>query len=828
MNRVEIIIKPRQSIAIVGAIGSGKSIALLQILGEIREDSGVRIESKKEGARLGYVPQQPMIFNATLRENIALFDRGVGISELFHSIERCELKDDVEGMFQQLDTEIGENGVTLSGGQKQRISLARAYVYQPDIICLDDPFSALDQTTEKNIVENVLFGDWKSTIRIVVTHRLHYLEKFDKILYMEDGKFVLYGSLEECLLDPSQAAKRFQHFYMARGENEWKDRAATVPREIIDADGRVTEDETSLSGKDMRRLYRSYFARLGGIWVIPVLLFCYVFTVFFPVLSDSWISLWSDPSTGSRNIIGLVMAIPDWLKDANTPNNTYGLQRTIVVYLLLEILSAFTIFSLVKIWFGRAISLAKQINEEILSTLLGAKLQFFDANPSGRILNRFINDLDILDNPRQLPNSLFFSIRFFLELCMKCVIILIMIPIAICVAVPCAFFFYWIQSSYRPVAMTFQRFAAISQSSLICAIKQAIAGAATIRVFKAQKTFGKEFDEKLVHQSKMSFGEFLVNSWYSIVSPIITGLFTSCIALFSIIGVSKGWIDTIDAGLALLFSIVFLDLIHWFTQAFVESEVKMVSYERLFEYASIPQESVPNATQKWADSPAQYNTAIQFCNVSLRYGPNLPQALRDISFEVMNGQKIGIIGKTGAGKSSIFQSLLRFREIESGNIFIYGISIHSIPIQQLRSLIAFVPQDPQLFMGSIRKNIDPDTVFSDEKISSILEGLGLLNFIKNLSQGIHTEITSDSALFSMGQRQLLCLARALLLDSKIILLDEATANVDVITDKMIQKVLSEQFAHKTRIVIAHRLDTIKNYDRVIEIADGAMVQTANL
>ena len=816
-----MVFRQGEAIAVIGKVGSGKTRLLLSILGETDDYGPFAFTGTAPPLRFAYVPQQPVLLIASIQENVDLF-AAQDPTAIWEALRLCSLEEEVQGMPHGLDMEVGEFGASLSGGQKQRLSLARAVVHQPDVVCLDDPFSALDEQTEARIVDRLLFGAWAGTTRVVATHRLHHLERFDRILFMREGAVVLDGSLAELLSNPSPEGQAFRELYAARGTAA--PQAFQAGTAEAEGSGRITVDEGLAEGETPFSAYRDCMFGMSRMPFLPpwlslaLILGLFVAALLLPVTSDAWIALWSDPSSASRNPFAFLAAGIGQLLQTWKGRAGLDAWAGLGVYLGIELLSSVAIFILVKAWFGLALAHARAVHDNCLGRLLAARITFFDDNPSGRVLNRFTHDLDALEGGRQLPNAIFFVLRFVTELLLKLGVILLVLPWAALAALPCALGFQFLQSRYRPVVKGSQRLAANHQSHLLSTLQQTLAGLVSIRVLRAQARFQSRFDAMLQAQSRVAWREFLANAWFGFRAPLVTSALAAVVVCLSVYGVAYGRIRTGDAGLAILFSLVFLDLIHWLTQALVEADVKMVAVERLEEYSSIPAEpsTGARAPQGWPEQGA-----IAFQDVSIRYRPDLPQVITQASFSVPSQARVGIIGRTGVGKTTLFQALLGLIPVETGTILIDGVPIESVSRHDLRArALAYVPQEPQLLSGTLRSNLDPEGWAADGEILGALEKVQLATFVAALPQGLDTDVEGLRGTVSSGQKQLLCLTRALLSPAKVILLDEATASVDADTDRKIQQVLAENLADRTRLVIAHRLGSLQDYDFLLRVEDG--------
>lgn len=810
LRNVAFSVAPGTAVAIVGDVGSGKSTLLNAILGEFPE-SFVQSHSisfsnigSQQTPRMAYVPQEPFTLNASLRENILFGESSADIS---NALELACLIPDMEAMPNGVDTEIGEHGVNLSGGQKQRLALARAIVRKPGMVLLDDPFSALDPKTEHEISKNLIFGYWNKITRIIVTHRLTHLSSFDNIIFLENGKVAAQGSFQELLA----SSARFQEFIritqLEKAHNTTS--AQTLPLETSATSPtivRITDEEDRAHGAVRASIYWNFLKAFGGnkqnsvIPILALLISLIILATIAPLIQNAWMANWvGSKSTQFSGWVGL------------------GIYAGLGIFVLI------TAFA--KEIFARSRSLAagKTIHDEALRGVLYAPMRFFDATPSGRILNRFSRDQFSIES--QLSWRFLEFIASVTQLLITCLLIVLFIPSLTWFLFPIFALYYWMQLQYRPAARDTKRLDSIARSPRYAHYKETLAGLGVIRAFGQTQFFIQGFDSKLNTSVRMLFGAMLVNRWFSIRMPILSGAISMLTAL-SIVHLSQqNLILPAIGGLLLTYTLDFSSVLNWTVRSFSDVEARLTSVERLQHYAHIAPE--PEVTLKPAlaeQTPWPTAGRIEFKNVTARYASHLPKVLKNISFEIPGGERAGVLGRTGSGKSTLLQVLLRIIPVEQGEVTIDGVNIASIPLNRLRKSIAIIPQFPTLFVGSLRKNLDFLENSTDSEIWEALERVRLAQFVRNLPQQLQTPLAENGGNLSVGQKQLLCLARAFLNKSQIIVMDEATASVDVETDTLIQKAIREQCKNLTVITIAHRLSTIADFSIKIALEDGRIVR----
>ena len=825
LKNISVAIRPGESVAIVGGVGSGKSSLLLTILGELKISSGsVTFGNDHSPIRpqFAYLPQEAYIVNASLLENI-LFGETFNGGRVKKALHTACLEKDLKNWSSGLRTEIGEKGVNLSGGQKQRVGLARAFMQNPQAVLLDDPLSAVDGATEDLLCERLLFGEWKNITRVVATHRLEHLKRFDRILFLENGVITANGKFEELLLH----SKQFNEFYAEHAKSRGEDQsevAEAVPAEIITADltyeqvhlhnpsnplaqaveeevTRITEDEDREVGAVKKSIYGDYLLSLGGknprlkFFILTILTLGAVAVALSPLLQKWWLSYFSSHTNEWQPLKGVAV---------------YGVIGILV--LLFSLLNSL-------FWLDRGMKAGKAMHDDMLKSVLKAPVRFFDSTPVGRIIQRFSRDVESVDI--YLQWSFVSVVNSLLQVGVSLFLILGLMPLMIIVIVPVMTLYYFIQNNYRRPAREAKRFDSIARSPRYAHFKETLQGLVVIRSYNKEQWFVESFFQKLEESHRMFYNHYMLNRWFSSRIPIVGGIISMTTSMGVALSAYHGYMNAGTAGLVTLYSLSFWAYLNWGVRVFADIESRMTSIERLKFFASLPSEQdvVGNVHKQIPDSWPEHGEIV-VDDVHVRYAPHLPLVLKGVSCKIEAGQKVGIMGRTGSGKSTFFQTLFRFIELDQGAIFIDGIDIASVPLNRLRRSMAIIPQDPTLFMGTIRSNLDRYSEYTDAEIIACLKQAEMWSYISSLPEGLQTKLTEGGTNLSQGQRQLLCMARALLIKAKIIVMDEATASVDVQTDALLQKVIRHELHGVTLVIIAHRLGTIKDCDQIIEIQDG--------
>jgi ABC-type multidrug transport system fused ATPase/permease subunit len=813
LQNISLQVSPGTSLAIVGPVGSGKSTVLHSLLGELQTDAAAIQFFKPDGTkvttpRTAYVSQEAFIINGTLLENILFGEDSTG-AEIRKAVHSSCLDKDIKEWKGGLRTEIGEKGVNLSGGQKQRVSLARAYLQKAGLILLDDPLSAVDGDTEKLLCDRLLFGAWKEVTRIVVTHRLEHLGQFDQIAYLDNGKILGMGSF----LELRQSCKEFADFYSehskAQGEHTVAQKIDTaiasevVSEAEIDA-GRITEDEDREVGAVKSSVYWDYLMSLGGInrksrpWILATLGLGVVIVNIMPLMQKAWLSYYS----GHQSIWAALPAV-----------GIYGVIGIAVI--ATGLLNNF-------MWLERGIISGTNMHDKMLQSVLHSPIRFFDSTPVGRVLQRFSRDVESVDVYMQW--SFIGVINCAMQVVVSLFLILTVLPLMIVAIVPIMTAYYLLQKRYRYPAREVKRYDSVTRSPRYAHFKETLHGLSVIRGFNKGPWFMESFYSKLETNHRAFHSHYMLNRWFSTRIPVLGGTMAICTAMGAAMSSYYGAISAGTAGLLTIYSLSFWQFLNWGVRMFADIESRMTSIERLKFFSNLPSEkdTVKTAAEPLRASwPEKGEVIVE--NIQVRYAPHLPLVLKGVSCQVQAGTKVGIIGRTGSGKSTFLQTLFRFIELEAGRILVDGVDIATVPLERLRRSLAIIPQDPTLFLGTIRSNLDRYNEYSDDEVYKALKHASMRETVSALPQGLNSLITEGGQNLSQGQRQLLCMARALLTGAKIIVMDEATASVDVQTDAILQEVIRRELKNVTLMIIAHRLGTVKDCDQILEIADGKSV-----
>ncbi|KAL8425677.1 hypothetical protein Efla_003997 [Eimeria flavescens] len=904
-------------VGIVGSTGAGKSGLLLSLLG-----STVRVPSRRGASRRGpqggpllnplteegpgkeglvslrgsvaYCSQVAWIQSATLKENV-LFGSPMDEDWYYQVLEACALLPDIAALPGGDETEIGERGVNLSGGQKQRVALARAVYRQSDVYLLDDCLSAVDVHVAQHVFERCLKGLLKDKAVLLVSHRLAVLPGCDAILFISKGTQRHFGSLQEArniaefnlfaatseraeeeadgdVETCSNRAER-QAASAVQTNQQGRDAQAAARASASSstvgqrrAAGALTDEEVVQTGAVPFAVYAEYLQSAGGWFHVGLSVLMMFLGAVLLALSNVWLSAWADKRVAtSRGVsLGIFVALS-------------------VAHLIVSILSYTKVAS-------GAVSAARYYHEKLLRSILDAPMAFFDSTPTGRLLNRLTKSIYGIDEA--LPSAMLAYMTTLMACVMTVGVISFVFPAFLVVVAPLLYYYVAVQNFYIPTSRQLKRIEAVTRSPVFSHFQETIEGTETIRAFREEDRFFQTSTDKLNANTRIYYMSIAANRWLAVRLETVGTVVVVSSAVFAILG--RGYISGGLGGLAVSYALSVTQQLNWLVRMASDREAHIVAVERVEDYATgvAPEKLEPPAAPAApaaADARGGWRQrvpegwpllgAIKAKDLCVRYRPDLPLVLKSISFDVRPGEKVGLVGRTGAGKSSLLISLLRLVEPASGHIEIDGVDIQSVGLRFLRSRFSIIPQDPVLFAGSLRFNIDAQGEHTDRQIWEALEGAHLAAAVRsmtarerrtsvsstsssNRSRGSNESIRWEASAgedsleaamlpsaspaadavsveveeqglnpldlmveeggrnFSLGQRQLICLARALLRRSRILLLDEATAVVDPRTDRLIQDTIKEDFKDCTVITIAHRIDTIVNYDRVLVLSDG--------
>lgn len=805
LRDLEFSVGRKELIAVIGGVGSGKSSLLAALAGDMRRTNG----SITMGASRAFCPQYAWIQNATVKDNI-LFGKAYDRKWYETVIDACALRADLDMLPNSDLTEIGERGITVSGGQKQRLNIARAIYFNSDIVLMDDPLSAVDAHVGRHIFDNAICGLLKDKCRILATHQLHVLSRCDRIIWMQEGRIETIDTFSNL---------------MNHNEGFQKMMASTAQEEEVEKEADVNEDEVEDGKKDARKrkgakrgaalmqqeeravkavtwgVYLAYIRASGSLLFGPAVIFLLILSQGANIATSLWLSWWTSNNFG------------------------FSQGQYIGTYAALGVIQALLVFS-----YSVSLSIlgtrsSRVMLQRAMTRVLRAPMGFFDTTPLGRITNRFSKDVDIMDN------NLTDAMRmYFLTLAMITSVFILIIVYFHYFAIalgPLFIMFLFSASYYRASAREMKRHESVLRSGVFARFGEAVSGTSSIRAYGLQDHFIQTLRASVDEMNSAYYLTFSNQRWLSVRLDAIGNLlvFTTGILVVT----SRFNVSPSIAGLVLSYILSIVQIIQFTVRQLAEVENAMNATERVHFYGTELDEEPPLRLKDVPDSWPQKGEIV-FNEVQMRYREGLPLVLQGLNMTVAGGERIGIVGRTGAGKSSIMSTLFRLVELSGGNISIDGINIATVGLKDLRTRLAIIPQDPTLFRGTIRSNLDPFNEHTDLELWSALRQSDLVDANANLDDKAHGRIHLDGIVeeeglnFSLGQRQLMALARALVRGSQIIVCDEATSSVDMETDQKIQRTIATGFKGKTLLCIAHRLKTIINYDRICVMDQGRIVE----
>ncbi|KAG0364699.1 hypothetical protein BGZ54_007256 [Gamsiella multidivaricata] len=893
LENINLSIANKSLNAIVGRVGQGKSSLLSAIIGEMYKVQG---EAHTRG-RIAYVPQHAWILNCSLRDNI-LFGKPYEQERYQRIVHACGLEPDIAMLPAGDLTEIGERGINLSGGQKQRVSLARAAYDDADIYLLDDPLSAVDAHVDRHLWRNLIGpeGLLQGKARILVTHGIHHLRETDTVVMVRDGRIAEHGTYANLMaakkmfyvLIKEYALKHRRHFESgdtpaavatttASGTERSEADAGSETASQAESETGYDDDQSSSDAMDtaegnlevaashaepkisMRigdqkrkvngKIIGEENIKEGSVGFGPALAYIrassykyaamvlgfHILAQIALVATNLWLKYWIKRSNESSSLNG----------DHPTPSMTLFLS----VFALLTVIYVAMYITVIYIGFALArIRASKTIHYDLLSRILRLPSSFFDTTPLGRIINRISGDVQVIDDalPWAFDNMAMFSVSVTTSL----ITVSVTTPLFIGALPLFLIAVMVIQHYYLYSSCAVKRIFHVLKSPIFQHFNETLGGVPTIRAMRSQNRFITENVARVDAHTNAHVTYLYCIRWVEVRLQCLSAVVILLVTIAFV--TTRDTIDPATAGLALSFILTVTQDVSYLVRTYCDMQNRLVAVERVCEYIDLPTEaperlSLLDASQQWPPKQGK----IVFENYSARYREGLDLVLKDVSFEVQAGESIGIVGRTGAGKSSLTLAIFRMieaansywarasdpsslgsevvgrnnEELQSGGrILIDDVDISTLGLVDLRQALAIIPQDPILFAGSVRDNLDPFLEQSDHSLWEALDRAHLKTYIQSLPGGMSFEVAQNGENFSVGQRSLICLARALLRKTKILVLDEATSAVDVETDELIQKTIRTEFKDRTILTIAHRIKTVMDSDKILVLEQGHVVE----
>ncbi|KAK5849384.1 hypothetical protein PBY51_009030 [Eleginops maclovinus] len=862
LSDINICIPTGQLTMIVGQVGCGKSSLLLAMLGEMQTTDGRVYWSNKNRYSVAYATQKSWLLNATVEENIT-FGSPFNKQRYKTVIDACSLQPDIDLLPFGDQTEIGERGINLSGGQRQRICVARALYQNTNIVFLDDPFSALDIHLSDHLMQEGILKflqDDKRTV-VLVTHKLQYLIHADWIIAMKDGSVLREGTLKDIqthdieLYDHWKTLMNRQDhglekdiqqdsqttlerktlrraFYSREAKNQMDDEDEVEEEEEEDDDNMSTT--TNRRSKIPWRVCWCYLSS-GGFFMVFLMVSSKLLKHSVIVAIDYWLAIWTSSKTNATSVAGASAVNASNITDAFSSSSNFTNATTpadpdaeidsyylpVFIILCAAGIMLCLITSLTVEFLG--LSAATNLHHNLLNKIIHAPIRFFDITPLGQIINRFSADTNIID--QHIPPTLESLTRSTL-LCLSAIGVISSITPAFLIAlVPLAVAFYFIQKYFRVASKDLQDLDDSTQLPLLCHFSETAEGLTTIRAFRHEARFKQRMLELTDTNNTAYLFLSAANRWLEVRTDYLGAVIVLTAAGASIWSSHYNLHHGALVGLGLTYALTVTNYLNWVVRNLADLEVQMAAVKKVNSFLGTESENYEgsmDASQVPENWPQSGEIKIQ--DLCVRYDPMLKPVLKHVNMYIEPSQKVGICGRTGSGKSSLSLAFFNMVDIFEGKIVIDGIDICKLPLQTLRSRLSIILQDPVLFSGSIRFNLDPERTCSDDRLWEALEIAQLKNMVKALPGGLDAVVTEAGENFSVGQRQLFCLARAFVRKSSILIMDEATASIDMATENILQKVVMTAFADRTVVTIAHRVHTILEADLVIVMKRGNILE----
>uniref|UniRef100_A0A8C9VTB7 ATP-binding cassette, sub-family C (CFTR/MRP), member 3 n=1 Tax=Scleropages formosus TaxID=113540 RepID=A0A8C9VTB7_SCLFO len=823
LHNINLMVPQGSLLAVVGHVGCGKSSLVCALLGEMEKLEG---EISILGS-VAYVPQQAWIQNATLRDNI-LFGQPYNECKYRAVLDACALTPDLDVLPGGDMTEIGEKGINLSGGQRQRVSLARALYNDADVYLLDDPLSAVDAHVAKHIFDKVIGPEGKlaGKTRILVTHGISFLPQVNNILVMVEGSVSEMGSYQDLLKQNGAFAEFLRNYALediteedealgisvisADSENPRKmsvrmrrcserKHVELPPEKKRDQGEKLIQAEKAETGRVKLKVFWEYTRAVGPLLSIFI---CFLY--------------------GCQNAasIGANIWLSQWTNDALDNRTEENKHMRVGVYASLGILQGILVLICSFTLNLGGIAAARKLHSGLLENKFHTPQSFYDTTPIGRIINRFSKDIYVIDEV--LPSTVLMFLGTFFSSMSTMIVIISSTPIFAVVIAPLALIYFFVQRFYVATSRQLKRLESVSRSPIYSHFSETITGTSVIRAFGRHNAFVLLSDLKVDENQKSCYPGIVSNRWLGVRIEFIGNCIVLFAALFAVIG--KDSLSPGLVGLSVSYALQVTMSLNWMVRMTSDLESNIVAVERVKEYSETETEAPWDVEDKKPPPEWPQTGKVEFLNYSVRYREGLDLVLKNLTLSIKGGEKIGIVGRTGAGKSSMTLCLFRLLEAASGEITVDGVKISEIGLHDLRSKLTIIPQEPVLFSGDLRMNLDPFEKYSDDEVWRALELSHLKKFVANHPSKLNLECTEGGENLSVGQRQLVCLARALLRKTRILILDEATAAIDLETDDLIQSTIRTQFEDCTVFTIAHRLNTIMDYTRVLVLDKGRIAE----
>ena len=790
-------------VAITGKTGCGKTSFLAALMGEMNRLSGV-VATR---GSVAYSAQQAWILNDTVRNNI-LFGKEFDRMKYDEVLNVCCMKNDLKTLQGGDQCEIGDRGINVSGGQKARISLARCCYSDSDIMVLDDPIAAVDAHVGHSLFHNCIKKYLNGKTRIMTTNASHVLSECDLIIVLENHTIGFMGTYKEYLESGHQAVEESTPFQDK--ESTRKDSVEQLAKEM-EKNGTLTMEETKRTGRISPSVFMGYFKAFGYCIAAFVLLF-FIFNVGLSAFSQFWVSAWTSDACFANSTDVEVGSVSPTSCDGRLQYYIVG--YTIITALLI-LFAVARFYTIVKGRINASWLMHQQLNKAVLSSAVS----FFDTTPTGRIVNRFNRDMYITDF--DFPLYFFQLANQISSILSECIVIVVVTPLTIILLILVALLWGVIYILFTRANADFQRIEGLERSRVFSHFQTVLFGVSSIRTFHQSEAFVRKMEDALDRSNLAAMYSVWANYWLCIRVCIVTSFITLAVCVIGILG--RDSFNTSLLGAALSSATSLASYATNVCDMLAQTELNAIAVERIQDYIANAKPETPMITDVRPPANWPSEGRIEMKDVKLRYRDG-PLVLKGVNLTVEPGEKLGIVGRTGAGKSSMMIALFRITELSEGSVTIDGINVATLGLTDVRRALCIIPQDPVLFSASVRFNLDPFFEASDEEIWSVLEESGLKKTVLAMDGGLDAKVEEGGSNFSIGERQLICMARALLRKPKILIMDEATASMDNATDLFLQEMIRKQFANCSRLTVAHRLNTIMDSDRICVMDHGFVAE----
>ncbi|KAK1604894.1 hypothetical protein QYE76_028567 [Lolium multiflorum] len=810
LKNINLVVKGGEKVAICGEVGSGKSTLLAAVLGEVPKTEG----TIQVCGKIAYISQNAWIQTGTVQDNI-LFGSPMDRERYRDTLMRCSLVKDLEMLPYGDCTQIGERGVNLSGGQKQRVQLARALYQNADIYLLDDPFSAVDAHTATSLFNEYVMSALSDKTVILVTHQVDFLPVFDSILLMSDGEVIRSAPYQDLLEDCEEFKELVNAHKDTIGVSDLNNNIPpqrTKEISVKEADGihggryieslkpspvdQLIKKEERETGDAGAKPYMLYLRQNKGFLYASFCVISHIIFIAGQISQNSWMA-------------------------ANVQNPHVSTLKLISVYIIIGVSTMLFLLSRSLSVVVLGIETSRSLFSQLLNSLFRAPMSFFDSTPLGRVLSRVSSDLSIVD--LDVPFAFMFSLSASLNAYSNLGVLAVVTWEVLFVSVPMIILAIRLQRYYLASAKELMRINGTTKSALANHLGESISGAITIRAFEEEDRFFVKNLDLVDKNASPYFYNFAATEWLiqrlEIMSAAVLSFSAFVMAVLPQGTFSPGFVGmALSYGLSLNMSFVFS------IQNQCNLANQIISVERVNQYMDIQSEAAEVVIENRPAPDWPQDGNVELIDLKIRYRKDTPLVLHGITCRFEGGDKIGIVGRTGSGKTTLIGALFRLVEPAEGRIIIDSVDISTIGLHDLRSRLGIIPQDPTLFQGTVRYNLDPLGQFSDQQIWEVLDKCQLLEAVQEKEQGLDSHVVEDGSNWSMGQRQLFCLGRALLRRCRILVLDEATASIDNATDAVLQKTIRTEFKYCTVITVAHRIPTVMDCNMVLAMSDGRAVE----